>query len=141
MTLIHFSNRILRAGALTGFLAGCLSAAATNNYLVHNLVADQAGVADHTDPNLVNPWGNAFSATSPFWIADNGTGLSTLYDGTGTPNATVVSIQAAGGKTTPGPVTGVMQNSVTTAFLVAAGKQSQFAFCSRTGRLRAGTVR
>jgi uncharacterized protein (TIGR03118 family) len=133
---IRLTNGILRSCTLLGSLAGCLSAASTNNYLVHNLVADQTGVADHTDPNLVNPWGNAFSATSPFWIGDNGTGLSTLYDGTGTPNATtIVSIPAAGGKTTPGPVTGVIQNSVTTAFQVAAGKQSQFAFCSADGAI------
>ncbi len=132
MTLIHFSNRFLRSCALVGSLAGCLSAA--NSFLVHNLVSDQAGVADHTDKNLINPWGNAFSATSPFWVGDNGTGLSTLYDGTGTPNATtIVAVPAAAGATTPGPVTGVIQNSVTTAFLVATGKQSQFAFCSEDG--------
>jgi uncharacterized protein (TIGR03118 family) len=134
MTLIHFSNRFLRSCALVGSLAGCLSAA--NSFLVHNLVSDQAGVADHTDKNLINPWGNAFSATSPFWVGDNGTGLSTLYDGTGTPNATtIVAVPAAAGATTPGPVTGVIQNSVTTAFLVATGKQSQFAFCSEDGMI------
>jgi uncharacterized protein (TIGR03118 family) len=126
------NSRIPRACALFVSMAGCLSAA--NAYLVHNLVADQPGVADHTDKNLVNPWGNAFSGTSPFWVGDNGTGLSTLYDGTGTPNtAVVVAIPAAAGATTPGPVTGVIQNSVTTAFLVATGKQSQFAFCSEDG--------
>ena len=37
------------------------------------------GVAQVTDSNLVNAWGMSFSATSPFWISDNGTGLSTLY--------------------------------------------------------------
>jgi uncharacterized protein (TIGR03118 family) len=118
------------AGALFGAFAGSLSAA--NAYLVHNLVADQPGIADHTDPNLVNPWGNAFSAGSPFWIGDNGTGLSTLYDGTGTPSSTVVEIPAAGGGTN-GPVSGVIVNSVTTAFLVAPGKQAQFMFCSEDG--------
>jgi uncharacterized protein (TIGR03118 family) len=123
-------SRWLYAGALLGAFAGSLSAA--NAYLVHNLVADQPGIADHTDPNLVNPWGNGFSAGSPFWIGDNGTGLSTLYDGTGTPSATVVEIPAAGGGTN-GPVSGVIVNSVTTAFLLAAGKQSQFMFCSEDG--------
>src|SRR5262252_3959033 len=48
-----------------------------------NLVSDIAGVARYTDPNLVNPWGLAFSATSPFWVADNGSGVSTLYNGQG----------------------------------------------------------
>lgn len=130
MTRTNLHNRILSVCALLFPLASALSA---NAYLVHNLVADQAGVADHTDKNLVNPWGNAFSATSPFWVADEGAGLSTIYDGTGTPSATVVQIPAAGGATTPGPVTGVMQNSVATAFQVTAGKQSSFAFCSEDG--------
>jgi len=31
----------------------------------------------------VNPWGIAFSATSPIWTSDNGTGLSKLYNGSG----------------------------------------------------------
>ncbi len=131
MTPMLFRNRVSSACMLCFAAAGSLSAA--NTYLVHNLVADQTGVADHTDPNLINPWGNAFSATSPFWIGNTGTGTSTLYDGTGTPSATIVQIPAAGGATTPGPVTGVIQNSVTTAFLVATGKQSQFAFCSLDG--------
>jgi uncharacterized protein (TIGR03118 family) len=120
----------LCAGALLGAFAGPLSAA--NAYLVHNLVADQPGIADHTDPNLVNPWGNGFSAGSPFWIGDNGTGVSTLYDGTGTATALVVEIPAAGGGAN-GPVSGVIVNSVTTAFLLAPGKQSQFMFCSEDG--------
>src|SRR5580692_8717038 len=124
------SLRLRCAGALLGALAGSLSAA--NSYLVHNLVADQPGIADHTDPNLVNPWGNGFSAGSPFWVGDNGTGVSTLYDGTGTATALVVEIPAAGGGTN-GPVSGVIVNSVTTAFLLAAGKQSQFMFCSEDG--------
>jgi uncharacterized protein (TIGR03118 family) len=123
-------SHLLCGGVLFSAFAGPLSAA--NAYLVHNLVADQPGIADHTDPNLVNPWGNGFSAGSPFWIGDNGTGVSTLYDGTGTATALVVEIPAAGGGTN-GPVSGVIVNSVTTAFLVAAGKQSQFMFCSEDG--------
>jgi len=54
-------------------------------YVVHNLVSDQAGHATHTDTNLVNAWGIAASGSSPWWVANNGTGTSTLYDGTGAP--------------------------------------------------------
>jgi uncharacterized protein (TIGR03118 family) len=32
-----------------------------------------------TDPSLVNAWGVSFSGSSPFWVSDNGTGVSTLY--------------------------------------------------------------
>ena len=44
-----------------------------------NLVSDLPGVAILQDTNLVNAWGMSFSGTSPFWISDNGSGLSTLY--------------------------------------------------------------
>ena len=55
-----------------------------NAYVVTPLVSDQAGKAPIVDPNLKNAWGVAFTpAASPFWIADNATGLSTLYDGAG----------------------------------------------------------
>src|ERR1039457_4357256 len=64
------------------------AAAPANGYLVHNLVADQPGIADFTDPNLVNPWGFATSATSPFWLTDGGTGLSTVYSSQCAPSAT-----------------------------------------------------
>src|ERR1017187_3847993 len=48
-------------------------------YQQTNLVSDLPGVALLQDTNLVNAWGMSFSATSPFWISDNGSGLSTLY--------------------------------------------------------------
>jgi len=44
-----------------------------------NLVSDIPGVARFTDSNLVNPWGLSHSPTSPWWVSDNGTGVSTLY--------------------------------------------------------------
>jgi uncharacterized protein (TIGR03118 family) len=51
-------------------------------YSVTPLVSDMAGAA-HLDANLVNPWGIAAGAQTPFWVANNGKGTSTLYDGTG----------------------------------------------------------
>ena len=62
-----------------------------------NLVSDIPGMAARTDPNLKNPWGIATSATSPFWISDNGTGVSTLYNTAGVPQALVVTIPKLGG--------------------------------------------
>ncbi|HUA34134.1 MAG TPA: TIGR03118 family protein [Candidatus Binataceae bacterium] len=58
-------------------------------YNSSNLVSDEPGVAPVTDPKLVNAWGISFiagsgnTAGSPFWISDNNSGFSTLYDGTG----------------------------------------------------------
>jgi uncharacterized protein (TIGR03118 family) len=46
-----------------------------------NLVSDIPGVAEITDPHLVNPWGLAAFPGAPLWVADNGTNDSTLYTG------------------------------------------------------------
>ena len=49
-----------------------------NSYLQHNLVSNLAGVADHQDPQLINAWGVAFNPAAVVWVADNGSGVSTL---------------------------------------------------------------
>jgi len=70
--------------AVSGVMAVRADADSQNAYLVTPLVSDINGAAPNTDPNLKNAWGVAFSpGASPFWIADNATGLSTLYDGAG----------------------------------------------------------
>jgi uncharacterized protein (TIGR03118 family) len=59
-----------------------MSATPTTAYLQTNLISDQAGVAAVTDPSLVNAWGLALPPTGGnFWIADNGTNLSSVYGG------------------------------------------------------------
>jgi uncharacterized protein (TIGR03118 family) len=65
--------------------AGAIPAAEQNSYTAHNLVSDQAGVADHQDPNLVNAWGLDARPMSPWWVADNGADVSTLYNASGVP--------------------------------------------------------
>ena len=67
-------------------------------YSNHVLVSDGNVQADFTDPNLVNGWGVVFNPTGPVWVADNGKGKSTLYDGTGKPQALVVTIPGVGGE-------------------------------------------
>src|ERR1700733_16254892 len=67
------------------------SAAFAQRYSQTNLVADTPGVAAFTDPLLINPWGMSFSSTSPFWVSDAGSGVSTLYTGTGSLVPLVVS--------------------------------------------------
>jgi uncharacterized protein (TIGR03118 family) len=72
-----------------------------SNGIVHTPNPCGAIVPQCVDPNLVNPWGLAASATSPFWVADNGAGVSTLYNvppppATVTINSLVVSIPALG---------------------------------------------
>ena len=60
----------------------------TRTFMQTNLVSDVPGLALHTDPNLVNPWGQASAPAavgSPIWVSDNGTGKATVLNGDGTP--------------------------------------------------------
>ena len=57
-----------------------ISIAGASAYAQHNLVSDLPGLADRQDPHLANPWAIAFSATGPFWINDNHSGFSTVYN-------------------------------------------------------------
>jgi uncharacterized protein (TIGR03118 family) len=56
-------------------------AQARNAYRQTNLVSDQPGHAQVTDPNLVNSWGIAAGPQTPLWVADNGTDVATIYPG------------------------------------------------------------
>jgi uncharacterized protein (TIGR03118 family) len=108
--------------------ASPLAAAERNSYTVTPLVSDQPGVAARTDPNLVNAWGLTASGTSPWWVSDNGTDLSTLYRGDGTPQALVVHVDG-------GP-TGTVFNP-TTGFVLPTGGKALFLFDSEDGIVRA----
>jgi uncharacterized protein (TIGR03118 family) len=77
--VLAFAAAVLAAAAL----AAGSPAAEQNQYRVHNLVSDQAGVAAHMDTNLVNAWGLDARPTSPWWVADNEKDVSTLYTATG----------------------------------------------------------
>jgi uncharacterized protein (TIGR03118 family) len=75
-----------------------------NRYVVTSLTSDLPGVAPNTDPVLQNSWGVAFTpGASPFWIADNATGCSTLYDGTGVKQALQVLIPLPSSAPPPNP--------------------------------------
>lgn len=82
--------------ALSLGIALPLQAADNNTYQQHNLVSDGSVPADHTDPDLVNPWGIAFNPNGFVWIANNHTGVSTLYDGLGVKQSLVVTVPPEG---------------------------------------------
>lgn len=96
---------LLAAILATSALAAATRATSDNAYVVHNLVSDQAGMADHVDPNLVNAWGLTSLPTSPWWVADNGADLSTLYgaDGTKVPLNVQVPEAPTGAVSNSGP--------------------------------------
>jgi hypothetical protein len=88
-------------------MASVSSRVLAQHYQQTNLVSDVPGLAPVTDPNLVNPWGLAASSTSPWWVADNGTGLSTLYNGAGVKQGLTVTIPPP---TPPSTPTGLVFN-------------------------------
>ena len=127
----------------SGLLALCLIAAmglfvvqpAAAQYQQHNLVSDIPLLADHLDPNLVNPWGISSSPTSPFWISDNGTGVTTLYNGSGVPQALVVTIPPPAGGTPPSAPTGQVFASGLGFNLVGSTSPALFIFATEDGTI------
>jgi uncharacterized protein (TIGR03118 family) len=115
---------LVASGLAASFLASSLSAATM--YVQTNLTSDVSGLAANTDANLKNPWGMAFSATSPFWASDQGTSKATLYNGAGVPQALVV--------TTPPAPTGQVFNA-SSSFNLPTGGKALFIFDSLSGRI------
>jgi uncharacterized protein (TIGR03118 family) len=118
---------VLSVGLVTGV------AAQTNSYQQTNLVSDISGMASHTDPKLVNPWGISFFPGQPFWVADNNSGFSTLYDATGASQQPTVMIPPPAGGAGPATPTGTVTNS-SSGFVVGSGP-SLFLFDTEDGTI------
>lgn len=120
MNLIHLSRNTgmpLMLAALAAVSTGCMGSS-NAAYTETKLVSDVPDLAQHTDPNLVNPWGIAMTSKGPFWVADDGSGVITLYNGEGKsisqlPEITVPSLSAKKAVT---PVTGQVYNWDTNSF-------------------------
>ena len=132
------SNRTI---AIVGMLVACaigLPTASASPYAQTNLVSDVPGLAQVTVPNLKNPWGMSFSASSPFWISDQGTNTSTLFrvtNGVAVPQALVVTIPTTG--TGPQGPTGQVFNSAGTGTFTVNGTASNFIFANLNGTISA----
>lgn len=98
---------------LAAALPGAAVAATIDSFVQINLTSDLPGVAANTDPALVNAWGITAGPSTPIWISDNGSGMSTVYNGAGQPFPTaspiVVNIPGPGGMGSGAP-TGVVFN-------------------------------
>src|ERR1700730_18972983 len=108
------------------------------HYTQTNLVSNESGVAAVTDPQLINPWGISRGSGSPWWVADQATGLSTLYNGPGAKQGLIVTIPPVDptNKNTPtGTPTGTIFNGSQTDFLLAPGKPAVFLFSTLDGTI------
>jgi uncharacterized protein (TIGR03118 family) len=112
------------------------SAAFAQHYQQTDLVTDSSSISSTAtiDPNLVNAWGLSRASGSPWWVSDNGTGLSTLYDGTGAIVQLVVTIPPPMGGTPPSAPTGTVYN-FTGRFRLKPGKPSVFLFATEDGTI------
>ena len=132
LTMVHptrhatHRSRLVAAIAVAMGIAGG-SAGAQTRFIQTNLVSNIPGLANVLDPQLVNPWGISSSSTSPFWVSDNTTGLSTLYDGTGAKQGLVVTIPG-------GSPTGQVFNG-TGSFLLSDNANATFLFASQNGSI------
>ncbi len=112
------------------FLIGsaALARGADNNYRVTILVSNEPGEAPVVDPKLVNAWGIAAGGSGPWWVADNGSGFSTLYTGAGVKLGLEVQV--------PGAPTGIVHNGGT-QFQLTPGAPAVFMFASEDGTFSA----
>jgi len=108
----------IKVTALLTILACACTAAFGQRYSQTNFVSDIQGQAASQDTNLVNPWGIAFGPSTRFWVADNGTGVSTLYNGSGATIPLVVTIPPPEGSTATSAPTGTIFNA-TSDFVVS----------------------
>jgi len=114
--------------------------ALAQHYTQTNLVSDLANMAPVTDPNLKNPWGLTRSSGSPWWVGNNNSGTSTLYNGTGA----IIPINGNGIVTIPPPnsspagtqatPTGVVFNG-SPDFVLPNGKPAAFIFATEDGTI------
>ena len=143
---VRFSQPLVTTAIAAGVLCACAWRADAATYFQTNLVSDIAGLATVTDPSLVNSWGLVSSAAgSPFWISNQGTNSSTLYNVVGTTNVSKVNINPPSGlvaipTTAAGPQgpTGIVSNSNTAAFQLVPGTPStsaRFIFANLNGTI------
>jgi len=102
-------SRAFSLTTLLGLVLMLFPSMAAAQYKLTNLVSNQTGGGNHTDPLLVNAWGLTYGPGGPFWISDQGSGWSTLYTGNGTKEGLEVLIPSASGKG-PGSPTGIVFN-------------------------------
>jgi uncharacterized protein (TIGR03118 family) len=118
---------LVAAGVLV--VAAPLGAAEQNSYTVTNLVSNTASIpAVIHDPNLRNAWGLTASSGSPWWVSDNATDVSTLYNGNTPVSKVPLTVSV------PTAPTGTVFNIASGAFAVTGGT-SLFLFATEHGQI------
>jgi uncharacterized protein (TIGR03118 family) len=111
--------------------------AAAGGYVQDNLVSDQPGKAQLTDPQLVNAWGMSRGPNTPVWVSDNGVDVATLYSGAvpGSPESPVSKVLTVG--IPGGAPTGQVFNDTGAFLLPGTATAARFIFIGEDGDLSA----
>jgi uncharacterized protein (TIGR03118 family) len=134
------SSHLLRVGWTAALALVAISLlglpAYAQSYQVTRLVSDIANITgdNPADADLGNPWGLVASPTSPWWVADNGTGVSTLYNGNGVKQGLTVTIPDWTGSGTGVP-SGIAFNG-TSDFQLTTNNPATFLFDSEDGTIQ-----
>jgi uncharacterized protein (TIGR03118 family) len=136
---MSLAKLFLKLGALLVLSLSILpSAVLAQHYTQTDLVSSIPSLGTNStnplDSQLVNAWGLARLAAGPWWVSDNGTGLSTIYNGAGTKLGLVVTIPAPGGGTSA--PTGVVANG-TADFALPGSTAAKFIFVTEDGTIAA----
>ncbi|MGD0507327.1 MAG: TIGR03118 family protein [Terriglobales bacterium] len=115
-----------------GLAVMLVSSAALAQYQLTNLDSNQAKTAKYMDPLQVNGWGLARSSGGPFWVSDQGSGWSTIYNGQGVKQGLEVLIPSATGAG-PGQPTGIVVNG--SSDFQIGGWDSFFLFATLDGTI------
>jgi hypothetical protein len=109
------SQLSLSVDTMTTLSLGIVSHA--QQYKQTNLVSSTSSAAPVTDASLSDAWGLNRASKNAWWVSDNDTGSSNLYNGAGAKNPLVVTIPSVNPKKNPrGSPTGVIANGSATDF-------------------------
>ena len=128
-----FKRGLLLSAAASLALAAPVLAAPSDRYSVHNLMSSDTTLipADHQDPLLINPWGLAASAGSPWWPVNQGSNTSTIVNASGALSSTLARlVKPTGG------VAGAGAGNFVVPPGGAANTSSNFIFANMGGEIR-----
>ena len=112
-------------------------AASTTSFKVDKLIGSKGSGGKKKDSHMINAWGATFiaAAHTPFWINDEGTGVSELIDGKGKIMKALpfVTIPGATAGSTGKP-TGIVGNA-TGQFAIPGGASAVFIFDTEDGTI------
>src|ERR1700693_2499390 len=142
----RFTSRTLALTSALGAMLMFISSTAAAQYQLTNLNSNQVKAAGHTDPLLVNAWGLVHAPGSPWWVSDNNSGWSTLFNAAGVAQGLKVLIPTAGngpdsptGANGPGLPTGIVWSASTTNEFQVQGWPAIFLFATLDGTISGWT--